>query len=131
MADSKKTTTRKKKNLAGRPSKMTKDVVKKLEYAFSRGLNIVEACLYADISTPTFYSYANQHDGFLSRCEELRKKVSMQAKLNLAEKIDEGDEYNSRWYLEKTSDEFNPKTKQEVTGKDGGAITVAFKWDDE
>ena len=55
----------------------------------------------------------------------------MRAKLNLADKLDEGDDYNSRWYLEKTSDEFNPKSKQEVTGKDGGAINIAFRWEDE
>lgn len=120
-----------KKHPGGRPTVMTNDTLEKLEYAFSRGLNLTESCLYADISLKTFYNYTKKHEEFLQRLELLKGNMRMRAKLNLADKLDEGDDYNSRWYLEKTSDEFNPKSKQEVTGKDGGAINIAFRWEDE
>ena len=120
-----------KKHPGGRPTVMTDDTLEKLEYAFSRGLNLTESCLCADISLKTFYNYTKKHEEFLQRLELLKGNMRMRAKLNLADKLDEGDDYNSRWYLEKTSDEFNPKSKQEVTGKDGGAINIAFRWEDE
>jgi len=37
----------------------------------------------------------------------------LKAKMNILEKINDKDDYNSRWYLEKTDKSFNPKQQIE------------------
>ena len=44
--------------------------------------------------------------------------------MNVKNAIDDGDKDMSKWYLEKTDNGFNPKQKQELTGKDGNPIEV-------
>ena len=116
--------TKKKKNVGGRPKAITEAVLRKLEEGFSKGLNVTECCLFADVPKSTYYDYLNEHPSYSDRIELLKSNTRMIAKMNLYDKIQDGDEYNSRWYLERTSDEFNPKNKQELTGKDGNPIEV-------
>lgn len=100
----------------GRPTVMTEDVVKKLEYAFMRGLSDTEACLFADISRATLYNYCNDNPEFLDRKEELKKHPTAKAKLNITEAIENGDEDMSKWWLERRAkDEFS--TKQTIDGE--------------
>lgn len=113
---------KKKKSNAGRPTVVTPEVVAKLEYAFLRGMNDTEACLYADISRSAFYDYINKNPEFADRKEELKKYPSVRAKINITEAIEQGDEDISRWYLERRNkDEFSQKQelaadlKQDVT----------------
>ena len=102
-------------NKVGRPTVMTEAVLQKLEYAFMRGLNDVEACLYADIGTTTLYNYCEDNPDFRERKEELKKHPTAQAKINITEAIENGDEDMSKWWLErKAKDEFS--TKQEISG---------------
>ena len=101
------------KNKGGRPTVMTDDVVNKLEYGFMKGLNDTEACCYAGISRTTFYAYCDEHPEFVDKKEELKKKPSTKAKLNIVEAIEAGDTDLSKWYLERRNkDEFS--LKQEV-----------------
>lgn len=109
---------------AGRPQIMTESTIQKLEEGFAKGLNVMECCLFADISKSTYYNFTTEHPEYLERFETLKSNVKMIAKMNLYDKIKVGDDYNSRWYLERTSDEFNPKNKQELTGKDGNPIEI-------
>ena len=100
----------------GRPTVMTEEVVQKLEYAFMRGLNDIEACDYANISRSTLHNYCNDHPEFLDRKEELKHHPTAKAKLNVTEAIENGDEDMSKWWLErKAKDEFS--TKQTIDGE--------------
>jgi hypothetical protein len=102
-------------NKVGRPTVMTEEVLRKLEYAFFKGLNDVEACLYADIGTTTLYDYCKDNPEFAERKEELKKHPAAQAKINVAEAIENKDTDISKWYLErKAKDEFS--TKQTIDG---------------
>ena len=106
------------KNKGGRPTVMTPEVVSKLEYGFMKGLNDTEACLYADISRQALYDYCNKYPEFADRKEELKKKPSIKAKLNIEEAIEAGDTDISKWYLERRNkEEFSLKTevKADVT----------------
>ena len=109
---------------AGRPQIMTETTIQKLEEGFLKGLNVMECCLWANISKSTYYNFVEERPEYLDRFEQLKSNTRMIAKMNLYDKIQGGDDYNSRWYLERTSDEFNPKQKQELTGKDGNPIEV-------
>lgn len=99
----------------GRPTVMTKSVLRKLEFAYLKGLTDAEACLYANIGTSTLYDYCNAHPEFAERKELLKKNPVARAKINVAEKIEKGDIEASKWYLERRAkDEFS--TKQEISG---------------
>lgn len=117
-------TSKKKKGVGGRPKAITDTVLRKLEEGFSKGLNVTECCLFADVPKSTYYDYLNAHPSYSDRIELLKSNTRMIAKMNLYDKIQGGDDYNSRWYLERTAEEFNPKQKQELTGKDGNPIEV-------
>lgn len=121
MATTKK---RSNKGVGGRPKAITETEIRKLEEGFSKGLNVAECCLFANVRKSTYYDFLNAHEEYSERFETLKSNVKMIAKMNLYDKIKVGDDYNSRWYLERTSDEFNPKNKQELTGKDGKPIEV-------
>ena len=61
-----------KENKGGRPSKMTPEVLAKLEHSFSLGLSDREACLYAEINPATLYRYCENHQEFCKRKELLK-----------------------------------------------------------
>lgn len=102
----------------GRPRKITKEVVGKLEYAFMRGFNISEACDYAAISRDTYYEKLKQSKEFSDRMERAKTNLQRKAKLNLAEAIESGNLNESKYYLErKCKDEFSVKQEINVAGE--------------
>lgn len=102
-----------------RPTKMTPEIVQKLEWAFLHDMSDTEACLYAGISRQTLNNYEKKHPGFLDKKTLLRENVKMHAKINLSEKIvDEKDAGLSIWYLErKCAGEFSKKDEIELSGE--------------
>jgi hypothetical protein len=114
----------------GRPTVMTEETLQKLEYAFLRGLTDVEACLYADIGTTTLYNYCEENPEFRERKEELKQHPTAQAKLNVTEAIENGDEDISKWWLErKAKDEFS--TKQEIKADVDENVTITIELSDD
>lgn len=114
----KKASSGKRKPGAGRPTKMTESTLKKLEYAFLKGMSDREACLFADITEPTLYAYCNAHPEFSKRKELLKERPKVQAKINIVEGIENGDTELSKWYLErKAKDEFSTKQDIDVSGE--------------
>ena len=117
-------------NKGGRPTVMTAETLNKLEYGFLRGMNDLECCLYADISRQTLYDYCNKHPEFADRKETLKKKPSIQAKLNITEAIENGDVDLSKWYLERRNkDEFS--TKQEMEANVATEVTINIELVDD
>jgi hypothetical protein len=107
----------------GRPTVMTPEVIGKLEEAFCKGLNDGEACLFAGIKASPFYDYCQANPDFYEKKEALKKNLNIRSKINLHDKIMEGDKDVSKWWLErKAKDEFSTRT--ESTGKDGESIKV-------
>lgn len=111
----------KKKHAGGRPPKITKEVVAKLETAFSNGCTDLEACLYANISKHTLYRYIEINPDFWDWKERVKQNPSMMAKMNVVQKIRSKDYSASLWWLErKNREEFS--TRSEMTGADGEPI---------
>lgn len=99
--------------MSGRPTKMTKEVLEKLEVAFLDGHTDEEACLIAEINPSTLYTYCKNHKNFSSKKELLKQNTKMVARRNIVNKIHDGDVELSKWYLErKAKEEFS--VKQEV-----------------
>ena len=53
-----------------------------------------------------------------------RERINDKAKHNLINAIVEGDLQTSKWWVGVMDEEFIPKSRTEVTGKDGGAIVL-------
>lgn len=102
----------------GRPRKITKEVVGKLEYAFMKGFNISEACDYAEISRDTYYEKLKQSKEFSDKMDRAKTNLQRRAKINLAEAIEGGDLNESKYYLErKCKDEFSIKQEINLSGE--------------
>lgn len=105
------------KDVGGRPTVMTPEVLQKLETAFSYDFNNTEACLYADINEGTFYTYCRNNDGFLQRMKSLRSRPAMQAKINLANSVVKAKNVDdSKWLLERRlKDEYSKSPDANIT----------------
>ncbi len=108
----------------GRPTVVTPEVLAKLEHAFGIGCSDKEACLYAGISMDALYNYQNRRPDFGEWKALLKEKPVLKARSVVVNSL--SDPETSKWYLErKTKGEFNARAALELTGKDGGPITIA------
>ncbi len=88
----------------GRPlfgGKNVSEVVAKLEYAFTIGALVKEACNYADISVDSFYRYCKSNPEFRNRIDLLQTTPALLAKIAIFKSIQEGNIKTSVWYLER------------------------------
>lgn len=100
----------------GRPTKVTPEVVTKLEQAFSMGCTDEEACLFADISRMSLQRYQEAHPSFRDRKALLKQKLVLKARSVIAEALNRKDENTAKWYLErKKKDEFSQKIEQDIS----------------
>lgn len=102
----------KKKHAGGRPTVMTKEVVAKLETAFSWGCTDGEACVWAGISQDALYDYQRKNPAFTKRKELLKETPTLKARqvINLA--IGQKDKQAAQWWLErKRKEEFSTRSE--------------------
>ena len=111
----------------GQPTKMTEATLRLLREAFSWGCTDVEACCYADIAPSTLYLYCTEHQDFLEQKNKLKEMPLMKAKRIVNGALDNDDLNTAHRVIDRKEGQ---KIKQEITGKDGGAIdnkwTVEF-----
>lgn len=117
---------KKKGNKIGRPPKIAKDILTKLENAFSLGHSDEEACLIAEIDPRTLYRYCQKNKSFASKKELLKNSPKIVARRNVVKKLNDGDLETSKWYLErKAKDEFsNRQEVKDVTEEDNEAVKL-------
>lgn len=114
---------KKKKGYRGRPTVLTDDVVGKLELGFAKGLNKTECCEFAGISRNALYDFLKKNPKFSNKIEVLQSHPSMKAKINIADRIEQGDVELSQWYLErKNPDEFS--TRQNINASVTGVVKL-------
>lgn len=102
------------KNKGGRPTIMTEETIRKLEYAFSIGCSDREACLHAGIVPSTLYVYQENQPEFKERKELLKEKLVLKSREVVNHKIASGDDMTAKWYLErKKKDEFSTKVEND------------------
>tara|TARA_R110000824_G_C15221116_1_gene677593 strand:+ start:3808 stop:4281 length:474 start_codon:yes stop_codon:yes gene_type:complete len=120
--------------MAGRRSKLTKEVNDRFIRAIKLGCPIKDACGCASIGETTYYKWIQWADSDrkdVKRYREFRDNVkaaegeATQAWLAIIEKAArEGSWQAAAWKLERRRDMFIPRMRQEVTGKDGEAIRI-------
>ncbi|WP_430509717.1 hypothetical protein [Gottfriedia solisilvae] len=75
----------------------------KLKHGFMPGMSDREACLYANINPSTLYEYCKKNLDFSERKELFKDQLKIKAKVNISNKIIDGDIHLSQWYLERKS----------------------------
>ena len=99
------------KKSIGRPlfnGKNEKLVVTKLEWAFSIGSTVKEACNYAGISTDSLYRYFNKQPEFRNRIEVLKSKPMLIVRKTIYDSLVSGNIKTALWYAErKCPEEFS------------------------
>lgn len=97
-----------------RPTKITKDVLAKLEDAFRIGANDEEACLYAGIDPSTLYRYQDKNEAFCKQKVMWKRNPILKARHTIYENLD--DPSVAKWLLERRDKDFSIKVDQNVNG---------------
>lgn len=108
-------TKRKPKHLhkkAGRPAKITPDVLAKLEEYFRKGLSDEKACFMADIAVDSLYRYIKKHPEFRDRKEALKARPDIDAQVKIVDSIKENVAV-AQWWITKRVPEFKDTVKVE------------------
>lgn len=107
------------KDKGGRPTKLNKDTVKKLEQAASLDCSIGEMCFYADISRETYYNWIEQDQKLKDRLTALRNKPVLKARQEVVKGLDGDPEFSLKYLERKRRVEFatQQNIKADVTDK--------------
>lgn len=107
--------------MAGRPTKFTPEVIRKIEEVAALDGSIGEMAYYAGINVQTLYSYLQDHKEFSQRIEMLRERPVLKARQTVVKALDNPD--TAFKYLErKKKKEFSPRTETDIT-TNGDKIT--------
>jgi hypothetical protein len=88
----------------GRPTfdgKNENEVVAKLQYAFSIGGKVSEACCFADISKDSFHRYCKKYPEFRDKIELLQTTPIFLSRVAIYNSITNGDMKTIKWFLER------------------------------
>lgn len=98
MAKSKSVT----KNLGGRPTKYSDELVIKLESIFKIGGTVEEASSYAGISKETYYRWLEENPSFMTKMESAQHYADIVAKNVVVDSVIKDKNLDSaKWWLEK------------------------------
>lgn len=113
---------------AGRPTKMTNEVLAKLREGFLRGYTDEESCLFAEINPTTLYRYQEDNPDYASEKEQWKKNPILEAKHTVLSGIKRDPKLALDYLKSKARDEFSVKTETDLTtnGKDINPVLVKF-----
>lgn len=84
-----------------RPTSMTEDTIKELERMFEQDSTVSEACLYAGISTVTYYAKLKEDKDFSNRMRKAQSYAKITARKVLLKSINSKDEkVAQKWSIE-------------------------------
>lgn len=101
-----------------RPTKRTEVLVGKLEYAFSLGCTVTEACLYAGISRDTYYEWCKADAKLSDRMDELRESPILIARESVIKGIKTDPDLALKFLERRKKDEFSTKTETDLRVKE-------------
>lgn len=113
-------------NEEGKFTKLTPETVKKLEEVFALDGTVEEACFWAEISKPTYYSWIKDNPELDERFNALRQKPFLKARTTINEALS-NPQYAFEYMKRKKKGEFSER--QEMTGADGKELIVKIDGD--
>ena len=96
---------------AGRPSKMTPEVLKKLQDAFLLGCTDEEACFAADITGTTLYNYQNENPEYLEQKRQWKKRPVYLARKCVVDSVEKDKDMAMKFLERKNKKEFSLRTE--------------------
>lgn len=111
----------------GRPSKMTDDVIKKLEQAYALDCTDAEACLFANISPATLYNYQNKFPEFVERKEQLKQTPMLLARKTIVDGIRTDPRLALEYAKNKRRKEFSTQSNQQNLDNEGNPSDAVNK----
>lgn len=98
-----------------RPTKMTDQVIAKLEEAFALGCTDLEASLYANIAPATLYNYQEKNQGFLERKTQLKETPILKARATVIKALESSPELALKFLERRKKDEFSLRRENDLT----------------
>lgn len=98
---------------------MTDETIKKLEEAFLMGCSDLEACLFADITHQTLYTYQKNNPKFLERKKLLKENPVMKARKTVLEGVQKDANLAFNYLKAKRSEEYAEKKNIGYTDNEG------------
>ncbi len=83
------------------PTVMNEDTLHSLELAFMCDFNVSQACLHANISRDTYYSYIQRNTNLADRFARMRRYPVSKAKAVIADSLVKGNVNTAKWLLER------------------------------
>lgn len=97
-----------------RPTVMTKEIIDKLEYAFSLGCSDNEACLHAGIAPKTLYNYQEKNPEFLQRKQLLKDSPIFLARQSVLKGLKNDPDLALKFLERRKKDEFSVKSETDI-----------------
>ena len=112
------------KAASGRPTKMTKEVLKKLEEAFLMDCTDEEACLYAQITPATLYNYQKQNPEYLELKKMYKQRPFLLARKSVIEGMQVDPNLALKYLERKKKDEFSLRSETDITTQGNALPTI-------
>lgn len=125
--------------MAGRPTKLTKELIDRMTLAIQAGNYAKVAAQLCGISESTYYSWLAEakKEGcdpifleFLESVEQAEAAAEVEAVALIRQSARNGNTRDAQWLLERKHGERwgrNDKIRQEITGADGGPIELSIE----
>lgn len=100
------------KKKMGAPTKVSEEVIRKLEQTAALDATVGEMCFYAGISVTTYYNIINTNKKLFDSLQALRQKPILKARQTFVNALDD-PKYALEYLERKCGDEFVKKQKME------------------
>lgn len=107
-------------------SKMTPEVITKLEFAYIGGHTDEEACLIAGINVVTLHRYFEKNPEFKDKKKLLINTPILKARQTLNKAIETNPDIALKFLERKKKDEFGLKTEVDVTSQGGRIVSFNY-----
>ena len=99
--------------------KMTPEVIRKLETVFAIGGSVKDACIFAGISSDSYYRWIKENPELSDRFDQLRAQPILAAKHTIVKNL--SNVHTAQWYLE--------RKRPEEFGKNVASTEDSTYWD--
>jgi hypothetical protein len=101
-------------------------IIKSLKPYLTLGYDLKNACIMAQFTYETVWHWVKKDNTLLIQIQAWQNSVNAKARENVANKIQEGDTNESKWWLERREKK-DFSTRQEHTGEDGQELFKPIK----
>jgi hypothetical protein len=97
------------------------EIIESLRPYLTLGYDLKNACVLAQVTYETVWEWVNKDTALLIKIKAWQNLVNAKARQNVAQKINDGDTLESKWWLaRREKNEFS--TRQENTGANGESL---------